>query len=228
MNKAVAVLTEWNAFDEKHPDAGIEDFCRYYLIHKREKVHEREVFDGIIPPKEDSQLMKLLGRIVKLHGTFTAAALADSGLNSIEEFSLLAAIRQLNGPRKTEAISACLYEISTGTDMLKRYKKAGYITETPDLEDKRSKRISLTPKGEKVMKKAQINIVKLAQMMMHGVDPEDKKLCFQLLKRIEIEFSASWQSFRGKTFDEIYAEVMATTEIEWSAKRKPANHATDV
>ena len=62
---------------------------------------------------------------------------------------MLATIHPEKNPKKTEVIYANLFELSSGTDMLNRMKKRGLIKEYDDQVDKRSKRIELTPKGEK-------------------------------------------------------------------------------
>jgi hypothetical protein len=44
--------------------------------------------------------------------------------------------------------------------------------------------------------------------MMHDLSNDDKELCIQLLKNVEIKFSALWQSHKGKAFEDIYKEVV--------------------
>jgi len=94
--------------------------------------------------------------------------------------------------------------LSSGTDMLNRMKKRGLIREYNDKEDKRSKRIELTPKGGKVLEACQERIRKNATMMASGLNNDDKELCVQLLKATEIKFSALWPQQRNKTFEEVY------------------------
>jgi hypothetical protein len=50
---------------------------------------------------------------MKLHSIYAPVALESAGLS------------QMGEPRKTEVIFACLFELSTGTDMLNRLKKRG-------------------------------------------------------------------------------------------------------
>ncbi len=92
--------------------------------------------------------------------------------------------------------------------MLNRMKKRGLIREYDDKEDKRSKRIELTPKGEKVVDVCSKRIKKNAMLMTHALRDDDKELCVQLLKSIEIEFSALWPQHRGKPFEEVYQSVV--------------------
>jgi len=208
MNKTVALVNEWGNFEAKHPDGNIEDFCRHYLARNREQKIKGPLVGGVIPPINDGLLLKIIGRIHKLNMNYANKALAGTDLNQIEEFGMLLTIQQEKNPKKTEIIYANLFELSSGTDMLTRMKKRGLIKEYNDKEDKRSKRIELTPKGEKVIDVCFPKIRKMAMMMMHDLTDDDKELCIQLLKNVEIKFSALWPRHKGKGFEEIYKEVV--------------------
>jgi DNA-binding MarR family transcriptional regulator len=209
MNKAVELITEWGAFDAKHPESSIEEFCRYYLVHQRESVEKEKLPAGrFMPVSTDGILMRLIGRIFKLHGIYATAALEGTGISNIDEYALLNTVMQLNEPRKTEAIYAALQELSTGTDKLNRLKELGYLSEYADKEDKRSKRLKVTPKGEKVLVICRKRISQLAHIMLHDMGEDDKRLCFQLLKNVETKFAEIWPSHKGMEFEDIYKEVM--------------------
>ena len=45
-------------------------------------------------------------------------------------------------------------------------------------------------------------------MIMNDLTEDDRELCIQLLKNVEIKFSAFWQKNRGKEFEEIYKELV--------------------
>ena len=97
--------------------------------------------------------------------------------------------------------------------MLNLLKKRGLIKEYGDKEDKRSKRIELTVKGEKAIDECKGRIVKNAGMIMHDLTENDKELCIQLLKNGQIKFSTLWNRHRGKEFEEVYKEVTDSREI---------------
>lgn len=208
MNKTVELVNQWGAFEQKHPDGSIEDFCRYLLIHRRETEQKHPLVGGVVPWHADGLLLKIIGRIHKLNSFYANIALKGTGLNQIEEFGLLITIRQEKNPRKTEVIYSNLFELSSGTDMLNRLKKRGFITEYADKEDKRSKRLKLTASGEATIEKATVKVSKMAKMMMADLAEDDKQLCIQLLKNTEIKFSSLWQKHRGKKFEEIYKELV--------------------
>jgi DNA-binding MarR family transcriptional regulator len=205
MNKTVELVNAWSAFEEQFPDGSIDEFCRRHLASRQLRM-EAPGKDGegagkagafAMPP--ESRLMRLVGRIARLHAGYAMAALEGTPLNSIEEFGLLSTIRQLNEPKKTEAISACLYELSTGTDMLARLRKKGLFTEYNDKADKRSKRLKLTKKGEAVLDECHERVKKLAKTMMGDLREEDQRICIQLLKGVEDKFVGLWQDNKWKS-----------------------------
>lgn len=209
MNKTVELVNHWAKFEEQHPNGSIEDFCRHYLAHQQHKEPPGKLVGGVVPAHNSGLLLKIIGRISKLTMAYANLALKDSGLNQIEEFGILQTIRREKNPKKTEVIYANLFELSSGTDMLNRLIDRGLIKEYADKEDKRSKRIELTPKGQKVAAACLGRVEKNATLLLHDLNDNDKALCIQLLKGVEIKFSSLWQKHKGKEFDEIFEEVMA-------------------
>ena len=220
MNKTIELVIQWGEFEQKHPEAGIDEFCRYYLAHHKEKPVKGALVGGVVPALTDGLLLKIIGRISKLNMAYANIALKGTGLIQIEEFGILQTNKKEKNPKKTEVIYANLFELSSGTDMLNRLKKRGLIREYADSEDKRSKRIELTAKGEKVIAVSMERIEKNAVMLMNDLVAEDKELCIQLLKNIEIKFSAFWQKQKGKAFEDIYKEVMAAAKESKTGKNR--------
>jgi DNA-binding MarR family transcriptional regulator len=209
MNKTVELVNHWAEFETKYPKGNIEDFCRHYLAHQKQKKIAGPLVGGVVPSFNEGLLLKIIGRISKLNMAYANIALRGTELNQIEEFGILQTIKKEKNPKKTEVIYANLFELSSGTDMLNRMKKRGLIKEYTDKEDKRSKRIELTPKGEKTAVACSAKIGKNAKMLMNDLDDDAKELCIQLLQNTEIKFSALWQQHKGKEFDDIYKELMA-------------------
>jgi len=219
MEKTIELVNLWGAFVRQHPGADIDDFCRHHLIHKRESENKDALtLGGVVPMQTDGQLMKLIGRIHKLHVFYASAAFEETPINQLEEFGCLVTIKQRVNPKKSEVIYSNLMELSSGTDMLNRLRKKGLIKEFDDKEDKRSKRLSLTPAGEKTITTCIVRVLRLAKMMLTDMSEDDKRLCIQLLKQVEIKFSALMQKHKGETFDDIYKELVK--EPESSTRKK--------
>jgi DNA-binding MarR family transcriptional regulator len=214
MNKTVELVNQWAAFEEKHPDGSIEDFCRYQLIHRRENESSKPLVGGVVPRITDGLLLKIMARIHKLHMIYSDMALEGSGVNQMEEFGMLMQISQDKDPRKTDVIYSHLMELSSGTDMLNRLKNRGLVTEQPDPEDKRAKRLHLTKAGEKVIEACKPRVAKLAKMMLFDVAEDDKLLCIRLLKGVEQKFSEIMPAHKGRDFAEVFDEVVGKEEVE--------------
>jgi DNA-binding MarR family transcriptional regulator len=208
MNKTVELVNQWGAYEENHPQGSIEDFCRHYLAQQQQQKTQGTLVGGVVPSFNDGLLLKIIGRIQKLNMNYANLALKGSELNQIEEYGILQTIKLEKNPKKTEIIYANLFELSSGTDMLTRLMKRGLIKEYEDTEDKRSKRMELTAKGEKAIEDTKSKIFKNATLLMNDLSDDDKALCIQLLKGVEIKFSALWQKHKGREFVEIYEEVV--------------------
>jgi DNA-binding MarR family transcriptional regulator len=207
MNKTVELVTLWGAFEEKNPDASLEDFFRHSLA-ARPKGEPRHEPEGKLIPNLDGKLVILLRRIGKFHIAYSNMGLAGTELSQMEEFGILVTIYNEGNPIKSEAIFNNIMELSSGSNMLIRMKKKGLVTEYADPDDKRVKRLKVTPKGEQTLMAAKDIVLKVAEMMVHDLSDEDKRLCIQLLKPIDRRFSGMYQKQKNKSFDDIYRENM--------------------
>lgn len=208
MNKTVELVKLWGAFEEKHPDATLEDFFRHSLA-KPAKAEQRPEPEGKLIPNLDGKLIILLRRIGKFHIAYSNMGLASTELSQMEEFGILVTIYNEGNPIKSEAIFNNIMELSSGSNMLIRMKKKGLVTEYADPGDKRVKRLKVTPKGEQTLMTAKEIVLKVAEMMVRDLSDEDKRLCIQLLKPVDRRFSGMYQKQKNKSFDEIYRENMA-------------------
>jgi DNA-binding MarR family transcriptional regulator len=210
MNKTVQLVNDWAAFEDQHPDAQLGDFCRYYLTRQRESEKADPLFENqSTPPMAHLVLGKLMGHLVKLYSFYVSLAIKDIDIRREEDFYFLNYISKAKNPRKTEVIYAFYMELTTGLSILNGLKDLGLIEEFDDPEDKRSKRVSLSEKGEKALWDCYRQFSKVGSMLFKDMPEEDSRLCIQLLKGIEIKFRSHWQQHRARDFEELYAEMMA-------------------
>jgi DNA-binding MarR family transcriptional regulator len=205
LNQTVELVKLWGAYEEQHPHASLEEFFRYQLsVNIKEEKNAAP--EGQLTPDINGQLVILIRKIGKFHIMYSNMALAGTGLEQIEEFGILVIIFNKINPIKSEVIYDNLLELSSGTNMLIRLKKRGLISEYADKEDKRVKRLKLTAKGDEVLKKAKVEVLRVAGMMVHSLTEYDKQLCIQMLNPIQNKFSAIFQKQKNKTFEEVYKE----------------------
>jgi len=210
MNKTIQLVNEWGNFEAAYPDANIDDFCRHYLATHQQQKNAGPLTGGVVPPTSEGLLLKMIGRIHKLNMSYANNAIQNTGIKQVEEFGILLTVQQEQSPKKSEVIYANLFELSSGTDMLNRLIKRGLIKEYDDKDDKRSKRIELTLAGAKAIELCTARMRKVASMMTVDLSEDDKQLCIQLLKNIEVKYSALWQQHKDKPFDEVYDNTMSS------------------
>ncbi|HTI09055.1 MAG TPA: hypothetical protein VL832_10875 [Puia sp.] len=205
MNQTVELVRLWGEYERENPTATIEGFCRSQLagtIKKQKSVQA----EWQLHPDLNGALIKLISRIGKFQAIYTNKALEGTGLDQIEEFGMMVSIFNQKGSIKSEAIFSNMLELSSGTNILIRLKNKGMISEYDDVEDKRAKRLQLTRKGEKVLKDAKQQILKVVAMLVQDLTDDDKQLCLQLLNPIDMRFTPVIQKQKNKTFKEVYEE----------------------
>ena len=88
-----------------------------------------------------------LSRSTLAFWVYMRIALKGIALPSIESIVFCAARNNLGESRKSDVINYAMLEISTGTDILNRLIKKGFINQRIDPDDKRSKLLTLTSTG---------------------------------------------------------------------------------
>ena len=103
--------------------------------------------------------------------------------------------------------------LSSGLLIIDRLKKYGYVVETNDTEDKRSKRLTLTPAGLMILQNCYKQMEELGNLFFDTLSEDDMRLCIQLLKGIEIRFSDLWPKHKGNSFTAIQQDIQATVSV---------------
>lgn len=216
-NKTVEVVLEWATFEQKYPTGTLEEFCRYYLISKREKRNPGKNFKGVVPPHEGAYLSKLIGRIFQILEIYINVALKEvPGVKSLHDFYFLNSIQHLGESSKTSIIDYNFAELSTGIDIINRLLKFKLIQERVDDNDRRSRLIKTTSKGEKILFQCYEYLFKVSDIVFWDMSSDDRKLCIQLLKGVEIKHSSIAQYQKAKSIHEIHENI---TGVRTRAKK---------
>lgn len=209
MDKTVELVTQWAEFVARNPGSELEDFYRYKLIEQRHHHQQGEVADGILPPEANLLLIKLINRIDRLYLEYADVAIEGTGIKQFEEFLSLNAIAHLREPRKTDVITHTIANLSSGLLIIDRLKKYGYVAESDDIVDKRSKRLILTPTGLAVLQQCYVRTSQLGSLFFSDLSEDDMRLCIQLLKGVEIKFAQLWPKHKGKSFAVIQQDLQS-------------------
>jgi DNA-binding MarR family transcriptional regulator len=215
MNKTVQLVNEWASFEETHPQANLEEFCRYYLTTQRSKREVGPNFaGGGVPPNPKSHLMKLMGFLSRAAHTYFEKAFEEiPEIRQKEDFFFLNIIGHKEACRKTDVINEQLLGLSTGIDTLNRLLAHELITERANPNDKRAKLLTITDKGQEVLQRCYAVAKKVNEILLHDMTDDDAKLCIQLLRGAEARQSALVLEMRDKPLDEVYEKVIGSAAV---------------
>jgi DNA-binding MarR family transcriptional regulator len=132
----------------------------------------------------DSQIAAQITRMNRFAQFYTKKAFQGLEISTSTEFGILAGINTLGNPRKTDLINFNLLEKTTGTELIKRMVKDGLVSETDDDEDKRSKRVALTKKGEALVQEAVTRLWEMSAIVTGNLTQEQKHEMAQMLNEL--------------------------------------------
>lgn len=89
-----------------------------------------------------------------------------------------------DGLRQTDLATALMIEGASLVRLVDALERAGLAERLEDPEDRRSKRVWMTPAGREIYRKVAAVHQKVAESMVHAVTPEDLAVCDSVLKRI--------------------------------------------
>ena len=87
------------------------------------------------------------------------------GLTPVQ-FGALIAIREVPGTDATRVSDVIYFDRATIGNVLERLEKRGLIVRKPGIEDRRIKRLFLTPKGQAIIKKIDATTSRIAQRIL--------------------------------------------------------------
>lgn len=153
------LILNWENYLQSTQEPSLKDFAKYLLLSDaktsadasldKERANDTEpIEDAPYLTPEAAELLFRLNKFIRIYGK---PVLQEVGLNSMDEFVILAFLLEKRESPKKEIISENLIEFTTGMDMLRRMIKTGLLSERINPEDKRQKIIALSSKGQKVL-----------------------------------------------------------------------------
>lgn len=211
-SKIVELVTLWDDFERAQPGAEIVDFCRFFLAQYQPQAQNQP--ESHFPFSIHGALTGLVARMERFATMYGKKILQEHGLNNIEDFVYLLGAWEMGEVRKNELIQAQLSEFTSGIGVINRLLKQGWLEESPDPEDGRSRIVRITESGLDKLKKVIPDMDKMADAIFVGLLPEEKKTLFHLLSRLDNIHQTCYPETRKKTPEEIVALL---------EKYKPAN-----
>ncbi|MEJ6981178.1 winged helix DNA-binding protein [Pedobacter sp. P351] len=126
---------------------------------------------------------------------YSKIAIADSPFSTIDDVIFLINLLHSGGMTKTQLIEMNIHEKSTGIQIINRLLALGFIYETQNEKDRRSKKISITEAGKTALN-AKIDKIRTASKTVVGnLNDQEKNQLILLLQKLE---SFHQENLQGK------------------------------
>lgn len=201
-NRLLSVLQHLEAFEAENAHGSIHDFANWLAIKTRPETKQAEARTSV-----EGSIAEGVGKLYFYARHYFKKGFADGPLNTIQEFTFLATLAQTGKMTKTQLIHENLVEVPSGIEVIKRLIKAGFIHEEENLQDKRSKLLSVTPEGMAATIKAFGQIEPIAQLVSGPLSEEEKIELNRLIHKLDCFHKKMWDENNKASLTELMKEV---------------------
>lgn len=129
-----------------------------------------------------STLIVQLNRYAKI---YSKNALAGSPFTSIDDVIFLLNLLHFGSMTKIKLVEQNILEKSTGIQIINRLISKGYIIETVNVRDKRSKEIFITEEGKTALAEVMGNIRNASRTVVGDLNEKEKLELIRILQKLE-------------------------------------------
>lgn len=198
------LLDHLERYEQAHKGrSSVPDFAHWIL---REQVQEPSAPVSPFEVHRISQLVVYLQRYAK---GYTRKALEETSLSSDDELIYLIILFH-NGPMsKTALIHENRHEKPTGMDIIRRLINAGFVVQSENPEDGRSKLLQITESGRLLVQKLEPRMHFVAELVTGNLDQNELNTLFFLLEKLETYHQVIQAKVKGGDFADLIRAVKA-------------------
>ncbi len=190
-----------------NPEMDLTEFCVRYLAERTDLARFKNQEEEDSPVMIDEKLSAHFGRLNKYVQHYSKKAMQEMLLNNVEDAIYLIALSSMGKPRKSELIHVMLSEFPSGIDVIKRLVNFQLIEEFPDEEDRRSKRVQITPKGSEVLAACYPALARVGKIAFSRLSAAEKIMLLNLLAKLDDFHSEHYKMARNGDFEEIFRQM---------------------
>lgn len=204
----IDILKEFKNFEEStsyKSTAKVEDFQNFLnerSYGKENPTNLSEKYDLKVYDLENeiAKQVIMLGRYSK-HLIKKALEKNEDLVN--DDFTYLFRLMDYDSLTKTQLIEKNAHEKQSGIEIIKRLVKNGLISEKPDAEDKRSVRVSVTPKGKDVFFETMKDITVVSKIMSGKLNDKEKNNLLMYLKKLNTFHHTVYLNLKNEELEDI-------------------------
>lgn len=190
----VDLVAEYNRSQvgSKDSAANFELFLDWVSSTKTNKIlrvknYESLEWEGKVEGRTiESVITTLLVRLNKYAKFHTKAILLNSDFTSQEDFIYLITLNSFGAMNKIDLIRRNIQDKATGTKIIDRLIKKGWVVQTNSKVDKRNKIVSLTKAGKRALETAMPMIRQVTNQITGNLNELEKQTLVMLLQKLEV------------------------------------------
>lgn len=226
----IELVNQWAAYSANTPNADLAGFCLHYLTEQASKPsmaaaepvinengevnqHWANSLTGdidwtMVPVRPEARLGALVGRLAKYAYFYSKKAMQDLAIKGLDDPIYLLVVIQMGTPKKSEVIYEMMAEFASGIDVINRLIRMELIEEFPDEQDRRSKRLRITPKGIALIQECFPVMNKVADVAYSSLTEGEKAILVQILDKLDRYHAEHYKQSRHCEFDEVYERMV--------------------
>lgn len=140
----------------------------------------------VVVPSENAEnnIGQLVAFMYRYAKGYIKKALEESTILTLDDFGYLAAVWQYGNLTKTQVIEKNIHEKNTGMEILKRLINNQLLEQQDDENDKRSKRLKITPLGQAELFKSFDGMLKVSKIISGKLNDTERLQLFYLLNKL--------------------------------------------
>ena len=185
----IPLISSWEQFLTLHPSGDLREFGRWLQRQTDPLPQARQSLATAANIDASAASTLLINRLNTINYFHSKPIIRKLGLKDAE-FGVLVQVHLMDRPNKRELCRRLLIENSTGVEITSRLAKKGYLRETPDANDRRSARLSLTEKGLRLLKEGSSGFATIHSEFLVPLTSEEQQQLVGLLTRLHEYHSA--------------------------------------
>lgn len=166
--------------EQNSTNISMEDFVGFLNKKYLERILTPQLVE--VPAKNNiGQLVAFMYRYAK---GYIKKALEESTILTLDDFGYLAAVWQYGNLTKTQVIEKNIHEKNTGMEIIKRLINHQLLEQYDDEQDKRSKRLKITPLGQAEFFKSIDGMQKVSKIISGKLSDVERLQLFYLLNKL--------------------------------------------
>jgi len=188
--KLIQLINLWQDFEkEKTGTIELEEFAIWMLTKAQT---QKPVFANQLKNTNNIPLEAVINVLLLRSAKFIEQQMKPVFTESpitYTDYRILACVDSRKNPRKIEVINEVMLETTTATAIMKNLIEEDLLSEAQDALDKRSKRLSLTKKGQILFYQKKLEVIALLPSMFAVLPLDEKQQLVNLLTNVDRFFS---------------------------------------